>query len=66
MLYDFILAAVVSAVLFILFFEPKKAEKPQKEEPFDRGLSQEERRMMTILSNIENYDGTQKGQKEVI
>jgi hypothetical protein len=45
------------------FFKPTKVEKVSKEE--QEAAEAEKRKLDTIMENIENYDGTSFGQKDV-
>lgn len=45
------------------FFKPAKAEKVSKEEK--EAAEAEKRKLDTIIENIEKYDGTSFGQKDV-
>jgi hypothetical protein len=45
------------------FFKPAKVEKVSKEEK--ETAEAEKRKLDTIIENIENYDGTSFGQKDV-
>jgi len=46
------------------YLEDKKEEKESKEKQED--IDRERRKLNTVMENIEKYDGTRSGQKDVI
>ena len=76
LLYSLVMTAFLLLALLILLWEPKgkvkKLRKKSHDDPQDylvypkeEEMTKGERRNLMILKNIESYDGTDKGQKEV-
>jgi hypothetical protein len=78
MLYDigFVLLALISPVLVMIAYRQGVKDRIQqdKSEPLQPFFnvthspkqSREDTRIQTILDNINSYDGTERGQKDVI